>query len=405
MQKMKLCPYCGEEIEAKETKCPYCNEMQPKVQEDSSACTVCPICGEEVDAKNSFCPHCGERLNNEKVQHCEKNDCIKEDTTTTKTKENICTEEAKEEPGFFEYYFYDTFIKHYADFKGTIGRKQYWIGLLLLYGWFTFFIGLGAYTNSFLVILICIISFWGVIIPYIAIDIRRMHDCGLKGIGWILLFLLTPLKIWPMLSKGETKAIKVKWNKTDSIVAGVLVLLSVVCLAFSQNRSDNDEDLSSAAISSEDYMNNSFNATDERKEIVTVYKKDGHTYQYYLKGESGYYKNELYQYVTDENEEYTFSLENLRFGENQIMITSIADYRVKNEKIIIIGNNGACGQFAGQYVVFLDMNDKKLSFVDFGASAEFIDSNKLKVTKEILIKEGSCTAENEYAFKDIVYNL
>ena len=51
---MKLCPFCGEEIENDIEKCPHCNEDLIK---------FCPICGEKIKTSAIKCKHCGEWLN------------------------------------------------------------------------------------------------------------------------------------------------------------------------------------------------------------------------------------------------------------------------------------------------------------------------------------------------------
>ncbi|MCK4531113.1 MAG: DUF805 domain-containing protein [Candidatus Marinimicrobia bacterium] len=98
-------------------------------------------------------------------------------------------------------------IKQYADFKSRTGKKAYWMFILFnfIFAWvvfgfdnilvttdvgFSFWgIGNGSFSNFYSLILL---------IPGIAINIRRLHDVGEEGsklfyifipiIGWIILF-------------------------------------------------------------------------------------------------------------------------------------------------------------------------------------------------------------------------
>ena len=98
-------------------------------------------------------------------------------------------------------------IKQYADFKSRTGKKAYWMFILFnfIFAWvvfgfdnilvttdvgFSFWgIGNGSFSNLYSLILL---------IPGIAINIRRLHDVGEEGsklfyifipiIGWIILF-------------------------------------------------------------------------------------------------------------------------------------------------------------------------------------------------------------------------
>tara|TARA_R110002050_G_scaffold202806_1_gene337999 strand:- start:784 stop:1161 length:378 start_codon:yes stop_codon:yes gene_type:complete len=76
-------------------------------------------------------------------------------------------------------------LKQYADFKGRARRKEYWMfflfNILIAYG--IIFLALGIDMPE-LSILNTIYSL-GVLIPSIAVGVRRMHDVGKSG--WYLL--------------------------------------------------------------------------------------------------------------------------------------------------------------------------------------------------------------------------
>lgn len=387
----------------------------------------CPYCGEEIKVECKKCPYCGEELNDE-IENCTESRSVNENIVENKNiSETFVTIEKKEKhPGFFEYYFYDVFIKHYADFSSKIGRKQYWIGKLLFILFFYFTIVSFNFTimhtgGVMIIQAIILLPILALFIPFISMDIRRLHDCGKNG-NWGFLYLISPvvfyicMLVW-LVKKGETSSKRIKWNKKDSIICGFITafLIIVISPATSSSMDEDqvDEILRQAQTETElspynlPRSESGIASNTNQVVIVSEYKSNGHLYKYFLnKKEYGTYENAIHQHIIDTDESFKFNLEDFNCGDRQIMINSIADYMVKNEKIIIIGDNGATGRFAGQYVIFLDMNDESLNYVDFGDSAEFINNGKqLKVTKMTLLKEGACEAENEYTSEDTIYDL
>jgi len=83
-------------------------------------------------------------------------------------------------------------FKHYADFDGRARRKEYWMFILFniigyLIMWMldlaigTSYLGIGLFTTLFGL---------AVIIPGLAVGVRRLHDTGRSG--WWLLISLVP---------------------------------------------------------------------------------------------------------------------------------------------------------------------------------------------------------------------
>lgn len=85
---------------------------------------------------------------------------------------------------------------NYANFSGRARRKEYWmfvlINLIISYG--LIILG-GVFESSILVILSYVYSL-AVLIPSIAVAVRRMHDIGKSG--WMILVGLIPVvgAIW-----------------------------------------------------------------------------------------------------------------------------------------------------------------------------------------------------------------
>lgn len=272
MEEMKTCPYCGKQIKLEAKKCKYCGEWLQEQQDNRALQKNCPYCGEVIEATSESCPYCKENLKHEKaeVRNAEndgKENRKMKNTLSDKTEDNITVVAEKEKPGFFEYYLYNVFIKHFADFKGQISRKQYWIGTLLFYGLFFICMFLAISTQLDILFLLPSLVCWGGIVPYIAMDVRRLRDCGISGL-WILLFLLTPLMLWAMFSKGETKAIPVKWQKVDSFVGGIIGLILVIGIisTCSGNARYNEEVMSTTIELSEDNPYNLPNTAIEEDE-------------------------------------------------------------------------------------------------------------------------------------------
>ena len=107
---------------------------------------------------------------------------------------------------YFNTYFVDVLKKQYADFNGRATRSQYW--------YFVLFTVIIAFVLGFIDGLIfktqvlSLIFNLAIIIPSIALGVRRLHDLGKSG--WWYLLVLIPivgpivLLIW-FCTKGETK--------------------------------------------------------------------------------------------------------------------------------------------------------------------------------------------------------
>jgi len=101
----------------------------------------------------------------------------------------------------FNHYFLDTIKKRYADFNGRATRSEYWYFVLfyiiiaIVLGMLDTFVvnpmmGMSA-TDAAQGGILQMIFALALIIPSIAVGVRRLHDIGKSG--WLMLIGLIPL--------------------------------------------------------------------------------------------------------------------------------------------------------------------------------------------------------------------
>lgn len=257
----KKCPYCGETIPANATTCPYCCEALPQAPVQNAGRPAgapvmqCPYCHEQIPAGSKFCPVCGESLAaspaapqpapqpayNQQPQAAYGAPSPQQPAYTAAQGADAAEDE-ENLPGFFEHYFYDTFIRHYSDFSGQLSRKQYWLGWVAYYlvalfvSMFVFafvwnpeelmgaFVFLGLYFLA-----------WAV--PCIGAEIRRLHDIGKSGAWFFIRFVPFIGGIWALIldcTPGDTQCRRTRWNALDWLLI-VLVTVAVISGCISLN--------------------------------------------------------------------------------------------------------------------------------------------------------------------------
>ena len=90
----------------------------------------------------------------------------------------------------YKEYFLNVILKKYATFDGRAGRREFWMFVL-----FNFLTGMGIGILSVVPVVGGIFSALSgiyslaVMVPNIAIGVRRLHDIGRKGIFYLFIFI------------------------------------------------------------------------------------------------------------------------------------------------------------------------------------------------------------------------
>ena len=94
-------------------------------------------------------------------------------------------------------YFKNCILKHYIDFNGRASRREFWFYVLfqaiviilasIVGGALDYVLGRsGVLSSAFTMIVVL-----GLIVPNLAVSIRRLHDIGKSG--WFILISLVPV--------------------------------------------------------------------------------------------------------------------------------------------------------------------------------------------------------------------
>lgn len=95
----------------------------------------------------------------------------------------------------FQKYFIDILKNHYADFDGRARRMEFWMFILFMtvvYFALLILYAVGAAIADALgyLFMVALLIFWaGLIVPTIALSIRRLHDIGKPGVWWLIGFV------------------------------------------------------------------------------------------------------------------------------------------------------------------------------------------------------------------------
>lgn len=105
-------------------------------------------------------------------------------------------------------YFLDVLKAQYADFKGRTAKKNFWMYILFI---IIINIIVGAIATAIHFPLLSKIVSLALLVPNIAIGIRRMHDVGKSG--WFILIPIYNIILW--IGDGEPQ--ENKWGPVPAV--------------------------------------------------------------------------------------------------------------------------------------------------------------------------------------------
>ena len=139
--------------------------------------------------------------------------------------------------GFFQNYLVDCFLRPYADFSGVTSRKEFWlcyvamiVASIGLTGLVLLLMAVAGVSGGLIATILCSIVGLGLVVPGLAISVRRLRDAGLSP--WLLLVSLVPglgalalLVMYCLPTKYEHEETETRFNMIDGIVTGGCVVL------------------------------------------------------------------------------------------------------------------------------------------------------------------------------------
>lgn len=151
------------------------------------------MCGETIQATAKKCRFCGEMLPEQELgtphtaQPQEPPTYIADDDDSGNNTKPT---------SFFREYFVNSYLRKYARFSGRASRKKYWLSYLALsiisLGLIgvALLLGLAGMTGLMIGGALCVLLSFAVIIPSLALCVRRLRDAGFNP--WIILISMIP---------------------------------------------------------------------------------------------------------------------------------------------------------------------------------------------------------------------
>lgn len=231
----RKCPYCGEEIAATAKKCRFCGEWlekpQQPVQRPAQPQPALPIQPQPVQ------PQQPQRPAPQPQPVYQPQPTPNQPDPQPEAEEPQPEVEEYQPKGFFQNYLVDCFLRPYADFSGVTSRKEFWlcyvamiVASIGLTGLVLLLMAVAGVSGGLIATILCSIVGLGMVVPGLAISVRRLRDAGLSP--WLLLVSLVPglgalalLVMYCLPTKYEHEETETRFNMVDGIATGGCVVL------------------------------------------------------------------------------------------------------------------------------------------------------------------------------------
>lgn len=239
----RKCPYCGEEIAATAKKCRFCGEwlekpQQPVQRPAQPQPAPQPFQPQPVQPQQPQRPapqpqpvYQPQPTPNQPAPQPEAEEPQPE------VEEYQPEVEEYQPKGFFQNYLVDCFLRPYADFSGVTSRKEFWlcyvamiVASIGLTGLVLLLMAVAGVSGGLIATILCSIVGLGMVVPGLAISVRRLRDAGLSP--WLLLVSLVPglgalalLVMYCLPTKYEHEETETRFNMVDGIATGGCVVM------------------------------------------------------------------------------------------------------------------------------------------------------------------------------------
>ena len=232
----RKCPYCGEEIAATAKKCRFCGEWLEKPQQPVQR-PAQPQPQPQPIQPQPVQPQQPQRPAPQPQPVYQPQPTPNQPDPQPEAEEPQPEVEEYQPKGFFQNYLVDCFLRPYADFSGVTSRKEFWlcyvamiVASIGLTGLVLLLMAVAGVSGGLIATILCSIVGLGLVVPGLAISVRRLRDAGLSP--WLILVMLVPglgalalLIMFCLPTKYEHEETETRFNMVDGIVTGGCVVL------------------------------------------------------------------------------------------------------------------------------------------------------------------------------------
>jgi uncharacterized membrane protein YhaH (DUF805 family) len=232
----RKCPYCGEEIAATAKKCRFCGEWLEKPQQPVQR-PAQPQPQPQPIQPQPVQPQQPQRPAPQPQPVYQPQPTPNQPDPQPEAEEPQPEVEEYQPKGFFQNYLVDCFLRPYADFSGVTSRKEFWlcyvamiVASIGLTGLVLLLMAVAGVSGGLIATILCSIVGLGLVVPGLAISVRRLRDAGLSP--WLLLVSLIPglgalalLVMFCLPTKYEHEETETRFNMVDGIATGGCVVL------------------------------------------------------------------------------------------------------------------------------------------------------------------------------------